>query len=41
MEPCIIKRYCVVGPQVPRDFTSQFDHSLYKLDTTVLPDTIK
>lgn len=29
------------GEEVPRDFTSQFDHSLYKLDTTVLPDTIK
>ncbi len=26
---------------IPRDFTSLFDHSLYGLDTSVLPDAIK
>ncbi len=26
---------------VPRDFTSLFDHSLYSLDTSVLPEAIK
>ena len=26
---------------IPRDCTALFDHSLYKLDTSVLPDAIK
>ena len=29
------------GEELPRDFTSLFDHSLYKLDTGVLPESIK
>jgi len=27
--------------EVPRDFTSLFDLSMYKMDTSVLPDVIK
>ena len=27
--------------QVSREFSSLFNHSLYELDTTVLPDAIK
>ena len=27
--------------EVPRDFTSLFDLSMYKMDTSVLPDMIK
>ena len=29
------------GEELPRDFTALFDHSLYKLDTTVLPESIR
>ncbi len=29
------------GEELPRDFTGLFDHSLYKLDTTVLPESIR
>lgn len=29
------------GEELPRDFTALFDHSLYKLDTGVLPEAIR
>lgn len=36
VKPCLQE-----GEELPRDFTALFDRTLFKLDTTVLPDVLK